>query len=490
MKKKVALLGIYHESNTFLPNETLWEDFQNGHLLYGEDIRSEYENAHHEIGGIIEVFDQSDVEIVPLFFAEATPGGTIIEATFNRLIEEIISALKDEKQWAGVMYCAHGAAVAEGLDDMDGYVFSEIRKIVGKGIPVVVTLDPHANVSHQMILHTDALISYATNPHLDQRQTGEKAAALMLDHLSGRVTLTQSLSMTNVSISIEQQATSEFPCDVLYKKANEYLKKENVLSVSVILGFPYSDVEKMGSSFIAVTDNDFAKAQKITDELRGFLENEKSLFVGDKIGAEEAVRKADQMDKPVLLLDMGDNVGGGSPGDSTILLKALLEKGHLLFFVCIYDPPAVSECMHSGEDTKITTTIGGKTDHLHGTPVMISGKILKLAEGIFSETEPRHGGQVNFDMGKIAIVQLENGSVIMLTSKRIPPFSLKQLTDFEIEPGQFDVLIAKGVQAPLAAYGPVSSSIIRVNTPGVTCADVTQLKYLHRRRPLFPFETW
>src|SRR5690625_3600554 len=97
MKKKVALLGIYHESNTFLPNETLWEDFQNGHLLYGEDIRSEYENAHHEIGGIIEVFDQSDVEIVPLFFAEATPGGTIIEATFNRLIEEIISALKDEK---------------------------------------------------------------------------------------------------------------------------------------------------------------------------------------------------------------------------------------------------------------------------------------------------------------------------------------------------------------------------------------------------------
>jgi microcystin degradation protein MlrC len=114
---------------------------------------------------------------------------------------------------------------------------------------------------------------------------------------------------------------------------------------------------------------------------------------------------------------------------------------------------------------------------------------LQLADGKFSEKAPRHGGQVHFNMGEIAVLSTENGNMVMLTSLRTAPFSLQQMTAFQIAPENFDVIVAKGVNAPIAAYAPVCSSILRVDTPGVTRADMTAFPYKNRRRPLYPFET-
>src|SRR5690606_17347337 len=166
MKKRIALAGIYHESNTFLPNLTTWKNFEQGHLFHGEAIRREYRDAFHEIGGILEEFDDADVEIVPLFFAEATPAGTITAETYDRLVSELCQALEKDGPWDGAMLCAHGAAVAEKHPDMDGDWLTEVRQILGPEAPVVCTIDPHANVSNRMIDATDAIVSYATNPHL------------------------------------------------------------------------------------------------------------------------------------------------------------------------------------------------------------------------------------------------------------------------------------------------------------------------------------
>ena len=251
MIKRIALAGIYHESNTFLPNKTTWKDFENGHLFYGEAIRKEYQDAHHEIGGILEVFDQSHVEIVPLFFAAATPAGMITADTYERLVAEVSNALQVDGPWDGAMLCVHGAAVAENHPDMDGDWLAMTRTILGPGIPIVCTMDPHGNVSEKMIEVTNAIVAYSTNPHLDQRDTGKKAARLMLDHLGEKVRLHQSFARARGSISIEQQATSEYPCTLLYDKARMHMENPDVLSVSIVLGFPYADVPEMASSFIA-----------------------------------------------------------------------------------------------------------------------------------------------------------------------------------------------------------------------------------------------
>ena len=189
---------------------------------------------------------------------------------------------------------------------------------------------------------------------------------------------------------------------------------------------------------------------------------------------------------PVLLLDMGDNVGGGGPGDSTYLLDALedAEKGNT--FVCVYDPKAVESLRNTQVGDIIEMTFGINPQGTLTRTRLVT--LLFKGSGVFDESKPRHGGQIHFDMGEIAIVKTKQNHVVMLTSLRVPPYSLQQLLAFGVDPMKFDAIVAKGVNAPIAAYSGVCETMIQVNTPGLTRADMTKFHYENRRVPLYPFE--
>lgn len=487
---RVAILGIYHESNTFIAKPTTLDDFKNSHWLKGDAIAQEYRHAFHEIGGMLEVLEENNIASVPVMYAEATPGGTVSAATYDTLLKEMMRGLDAVLPIDGCLVVPHGAGVSEEHADMDGHWLTLLRQRLGPDIPIIGTLDPHANVSPAMTAATHALVAYSTNPHIDQRDTGKKAATLMVQTLKGNILPVQQLMQTPVAISIEQQWTSAEPCKGLYDQARKAAGQPGVLSISILLGFPYADVPEMGSAFIVVTDSNLPLCNSIGEELKNKLIDRHTDFVAEKHDIASLLPKMQDWAKPVLLLDMGDNVGGGSPGNSAYLLAAA-EAGKLSgCFICIYDPTAVAEAVKHPPGETFSLSFGnveggymqGKTDY--AIPV----RLLMEADGKFSEDSPRHGGQVNFDMGKIAVVQTGGGNVIMLTSLRVPPFSLRQLTAFGIHPQQFNAVVAKGVNAPIAAYGPVCPTIVQVNTPGVTQADMTRFTYRHRRQPLFPFE--
>ena len=371
---------------------------------------------------------------------------------------------------------------------MDGWWLEKLRTMVGNSIPIIGTLDPHANVSQKMIHATNALIAYKTNPHVDQRATGAEAARLMVDTLEGKIKPVQCYYQPPATISIEQQDTSASPCKELYALAGRLAGETKILSISVLLGFPYADVNEMGSGFIAVTNNDGSLALSTAKTLGDYLWNHRADFIGKKISVDEAIETVAVKAKPVLLLDMGDNVGGGSPGDGTFILEALEKSGKWKSFICLYDPEAVAVADNGKPGSKISLIVGGKTDQQHGHPYATEVTIRTISDGTFKEHQPRHGGQVNFNMGRIAIVETVKGTTIMLTSLRIAPFSLNQLTSFGIRPEDFDVIVAKGVHAPIAAYKPVCKSFIQVDTEGITQADLTRFPFQKRRKPLYPFE--
>jgi microcystin degradation protein MlrC len=185
---------------------------------------------------------------------------------------------------------------------------------------------------------------------------------------------------------------------------------------------------------------------------------------------------------------MGDNVGGGSPADGTILAQALHQRKIPKSFVCLYDPESVAQAQASGEWGVRRFRVGGKTDNRHGEPLDCEATVVGLFDGLFDEPQPRHGGFTHMDQGPTAVLRTDDGLTIMLTSRRTPPFSLRQLTAHGIQPEDYQILVAKGVSAPVAAYKEVSKHFIRVNTPGCTTADIEHLTYRHRRRPMFPFE--
>jgi len=487
MSKRVALLGIYHESNTFVEQPTTLANFQKGHYLRGEDIRKEYQDAHHEIGGMLEVLDQHHIEVLPLMYAEATPGGTITAETYQALLSDLMEAVDAVGHVDAFLVVPHGAGVSEAHRDMDGHWLAQLREKVGANVPIVGTLDLHANVSPLMVSSTNALVSYRQNPHVDQRQRGKEAAELLVKSLKKEIKLAQVLVQVPLAISIEQQFTAHEPCKSLYAYAQELSAQKGILSISIQHGFPYADVEEMGTSFIVVADGDTRLAQATGNKLAAYIVEHKERFIGKKNSVSESVALIEARDKPVLLLDMGDNIGGGSPGNNCCLLEEFEAQKKYKYFVCIYDPDAVIQASKYQEGEAFQVSINGIGKDGRKT-YKLDVNLQQINDGNFKEDRPRHGGQVNYKMGKTAIVTTANGSVLMLTSLRVPPFSLQQLTAFGIVPQAFDAIVAKGVNAPIAAYSPVCPSIIQVNTPGVTQADMTMFTFQNRRKPLFPFE--
>lgn len=481
MQQRIALIGMYHESNSFSPKMTRLENFKSSHWLVGNEIIKAYEFAHHEIGGMIEILHQLEMKPVPVIFVEATPGGIIEGESVEILIQCLMNEVAKVLPVDGCLVIAHGAASSEQYADLDGYWLTLLRDKLGPNVPIVGTIDPHANMSELMVNATDALIAYATNPHIDQRETGKKAAHLLARILAGTVRPTQALTQVPMVISIDKQLTQAEPCCSLYNLAVSLCDHIEILSVSVILGFPYADVREMGTSFLVVSNGSHQKAIEVGKILKNYIIENRRMFTPSLTELSSSLNKIAASEKPVLLLDMGDNVGGGSPGNSTVLFELLEQMRSCLFFICIDDPIAVNNLINCIENQSVRISFGEPVQHL-------TVKVEKIFDGQFSEEAPRHGGQLHFDMGKTAIVRTAAGNVVMLTSLRTAPFSLKQLTSFGLNPLEFDVIVAKGVNAPIAAYGTVCPTSLQVNSPGVTQIDLTSFDYKNRRRPLYPFE--
>ncbi len=485
---RVGIIGLLHESNTFIREPTTLAHFERNSLLRGQAIRTTFADSFHEIGGFFAGLQRAEIEAVPLFVARALPYGTITAETFSTLLESLLRELKAALPLDGLLVAPHGATVSGSFPDADGEWLTQVRLAVGPTIPVVGTLDPHGNLTPAMVSACDALVAYRSNPHLDQHARGLEAANLLARTLRREIRPTMAAAFPPVAINIERQCSTESPCRELYAEADRWLRYPGVLSNSVMLGFPYSDVVEMGSSFITVTDNDLELARHGSNELATYLWSHRYDFAGQFLSVEDAVAMAATGPGPVCLLDMGDNVGGGSPGDGTILAHALRDRMGLRAFVCLWDPEAVSAAIQAGPGARMSLTIGAKVDDQHGSPLKDWFTVVALVDGKFDEPQPRHGGFTHCDQGPTALVRNESGLTVMLTTSRMPPFSLRQLTAFDVNPADFQVLVAKGVNAPVAAYAPVCTRILRVNTPGVTTADMRQLAYSHRRRPLFPFE--
>lgn len=485
---RVGIIAWIQESNTFLPEPTTLAHFEQDVLLTGAPMRDDFIDAQHEVGGMLRTLAHADVETVPLFAARAIPFGAMTAETHLTLRTRLLDALLAAGPLDGLLVTPHGATVSEAVPDVDGDWLQAVRNIVGPTVPIIGTLDPHANLSPAMVAATDALLAYRTNPHIDQAARGAEAAELMLATLAGRVRPVQAAVFPPMAMNIERQCTSEEPLAGICRYADGLRERVGILGVSVFMGFPYADVAEMGSAALVVTDGNRPLAQNAADELGRRLWEHREGLAGTFLSVTDAVTQAATAPAPVCLLDMGDNVGGGSPADATWLLHELARQHVTPSFIILFDPDSVAKAEAAGVGQRVPLSVGGHSGNLHGAPFSAEFTVQFLGDGRFSEPEARHGGFTHFDQGRTAIVRTDAGLTVMLTSRRVPPFSLRQLTSFGLDPAAFRVLVAKGVNAPLAAYAPVCRTVLRVNTPGVTTADMTTLPYQHRRKPLYPFE--
>jgi microcystin degradation protein MlrC len=478
-----------HETNTFASQPTDLATWERAGIRHGAEIERIWGNSHATMAGFLDIRERMGVDVEPLLFTFATPAGTITAEAYDRITGEMLDLLRDRGPWDGILLAQHGAAVAENAPDMDGEVAARVREQVGPNVPIGMALDLHANVSQQMIDNSTVTTVYRTNPHLDPRPRALECAELIVRAARGEIRPVQALEMPPLVVDILRQYTGEQPMQGLMEDLASVLARPGILSGSVVEGYPYADVAEMGMSFLVVSDGDPNAARDGARWLAERAWSRRAELVGSAPSPEQALRAAQAAERgPIVLMDVGDNVGGGSPGDSTILLAEAQRLGVRSFLVTLYDPESVAQCVAAGADGRVDLQVGGKTDQLHGAPVPVTGTVLRLADGHFEEPNPIHGGHRFFDQGQTAVVETDDGHTLILTSKLILPLSIQQVRSVGVRPEDFKVIVAKGVVSPRPAYQPIAAQIVLVDTPGVTRASLDGFLYHRRRRPLFPFE--
>ncbi|HUQ93126.1 MAG TPA: M81 family metallopeptidase [Bryobacteraceae bacterium] len=462
---RVGLAGFLHESNTFLPTPTTLQHFHQASYTEGAAVLDRWRESRHELGGMI-----ASLDVVPLLATYAVPSGTITAEAFESIAMRLMELVEEAEPLDGLLIALHGATVSARYPDADGEILRRLRARLR--IPIIGTLDLHANVSPQMAENSDALIFYRSNPHLDQFERGMEAGRLMLRTLKGEVSPVQWLETPPLLIPIASQNTAQPPARLLYDDVREAERWPGMLSASAAMGFYYADVAENGASFLAVADGDRALAARTAKWMAKRAWDRRAEFAIDLPGPAEAVRLAAEVpDGPVVLLDVGDNVGGGSAANSTVLLEEILRQRVPNALVVLYDPRAVEECVAAGVRNPVR-----------------QGIVRMIHDGRFIETEIRHGGWGICDQGLTAVVETPEQHTIVYTSLRMAPMSLEQILSLGIKPERKKIIVVKGVIAPRAAYEPVAERIIAVDTPGATAASPARFEYVHRRRPLYPLE--
>lgn len=488
---QLGIAGFTHESNTFATTPTTLADFQ---VDTGQAVIGQYANTFHEIAGFIAGADEFDYALYPLTAANATPAGPLTAETYETLVTQLLEALKGAPRLDGLLLALHGAMVAENYPHADAETVRRVRELMGPDFPIVVTHDYHGNVPEALVADANALIIYKTTPHIDQRERGLQAASILTRTIRGEIKPTSAIVKPEVLFNIVYHNTSLPPMQPLMQAAIALEQQPGILACSIAAGYQYADVPAMGPSIVVVTDNDPALARQEAERLGQMMWAIRDQLKPAILGPDAAVQRAMAARQgPVALFDLGDNVGGGSAGDATTLLKALLDHKADGWVMTLYDPEAVEQCAQAGIGATVSLQAGGKTDDMHGSPVPITGRVRTLHSGAYMETERRHGGGRYFNQGLTVVLEIgrktpESGGLLILNSQRIYPNSIHQITSVGIQPSQQRILVAKGAVAPRAAYEPVCAEIIEVDTPGATAINRPSQDYNQARETLYEWQ--
>jgi microcystin degradation protein MlrC len=261
-----------------------------------------------------------------------------------------------------------------------------------------------------------------------------------------------------------------------------------VIAITVAGGFCYSDVPKSGMSVVVSTRNDPATAERYARELRDEIWAHRDEFVQTNVSPTEAVRQAmDATDgKPAIFVDAADNIGGGAPGDGTVILAGVIAQAATGVAVAIADSEAVAIAFSAGVGARFDALVGGKSDRLHGDPVRVQGKVRLLCDGQFVYRGSYMTGQVR-EMGRTAVIDF-NGNSLILNELKTMPFDQEQLRTVGVNPEYCRGIVVKSATAWRAAYEDMAGPVLEVDTPGICTVNLSMLPYEYVTRPIFPLD--
>jgi microcystin degradation protein MlrC len=499
---RIAILGFAIECNRFSPVTTA-ADFEQDVDIRGNQIVSEARSGASitmpDLPGFFTEMDRTGQWTpVPLRVALAQPGGPVEESFFRTFLSDIEAGLKAAGALDAVFISAHGAALAEGTDDPDGDLFEVVRRVVGPDMPVVAVFDLHANVSHKMIDNLSVFVGYLENPHTDIYERGVEAARHMRECLGGART---AIAMVKVPLVPPQIAllTAKGPYADLIKYGQTKLGGD-ILNVSVMAGFAYSDSPKNGLTAVVTARNANKKAAaKLSLKIAKRAWDMKVRFkrammsLGDGVQLAVSVGR-DRRRKPIVLADVADNPGGGGRGNTTYLLRALKSAGaqHVIFGV-FNDAAMAAKAHELGEGAVFTASFNSQEHQEFSLPFDSEAKVLKLSDGKYVG---RRGvlKNVSSDMGPSALLDL-GGIQLVVISHRCQCMDPRQFEMFGLDIAQARVVVVKSRGHFRGGFDEFfkPEQIYEVDCPGLTSPVLANFTWSKLPRPVYPLDeetTW
>ncbi len=491
---RIALGKFAQESQSFSPVPGSWMHFGPNDVLRGQELVEHFGGTRTGLGGALAFAQEHGIEVVPLLSASASSSaGHVLSDVFETIRDELVERLRQALPVDGVLLVLHGAMVVQGFDDGTGEILRAARAVVGPNVPLVGTLDLHANVTYQMVDQATALAGYHTAPHIDLVETAERGMRLLLAASQGSARPTSALRRIPMILPGETARTTDGPYAEVMATTEALMDSPGVLDASAFSVQPWLDVYDVASSVLVITDGDRATAEREADSLAEAFWQRRHEFDLDLEPTDEAIRRALASDeRPFVLADSADAPSSGAPGDSTAVLKALLDampsKDCLLNIV---DRGAVDAMVRAGVGQEVTLRLGAGFSSTFYSPVEVAGRVRLISDGDFVQKGPGFHGQI-LHRGRTGVLQI--GRIYLVVMERaVRQWDPELYRSVGLEPRDAQIAVVKSPAGFRAAYDPFAAEIVIIDAPGVCSPNLRSLPFEHVRRPHSPldeFEDW
>jgi microcystin degradation protein MlrC len=483
---RIAVGGFLHETNTFAPTKATYDDFVHGGgwpaMARGADVLKTMRHINVGLAGFVEQAETNGWEMVPTISCGASPSAHVTKDAYERIVTVMVEGIQAAGPLDAVYLDLHGAMVTEHLDDGEGEILARLRKVIGKELPLVVSLDLHANVTPEMVEHADALIAYRTYPHVDMADTGRAASHHLALLLGSKQRLAKAFRQLPFLIPISWQCTNDEPSKGIYRKLAR-LESEDVPTLSFAPGFPAADFPHCGPSVFAYGKTQ-ADADAAADQMAKLIIGHESDFEGRIYTPDEGVRRAMELatraSKPIVIADTQDNPGAGGDSDTTGMLRALVRNNARRAAIgVIYDPASAKAAHEAGVGATVTLALGGKSGIAGDAPYKETFAVEKLSDGKFVASGPYYGGR-DMDMGPSAALRIGDVRVVVSSHKaQLADQSMYRYVG--IEPTEQAVLVNKSSVHFRADFEPIAETLLICAAPGAMPADTAALPWMRLR---------
>ncbi len=486
---RIAVGGWQHETNTFATIKADYAAFERADewpaLSIGEALFNNTEGVHLPVTGAIQRLRQKQHQLIPLLWCSATPCSYVTEEAFEKISDQFVRQIRQSMPLDGIYLDLHGAMVCEHLEDGEGEFLGRVRAIVGDQIPIVVSLDLHANVTPLMVSHASVLDIFRTYPHIDMGETGARAANLLDYLINSGESLYWSYRQLDFMIALNSGCSLIEPCQSIYNQLPGYIKNQ-IKSVSFACGFHLSDIRDVGPS-IVVYGTSQQDAASVADQLLELIQQQESVFFQRiwpaRQGIAEAIRLLSDGANTIVIADTQDNPGGGGAGDTTGVLQALIEmEADNAVFGALSDPATVAQAIEAGVGSSIRANLGGKSGLPGQVPFPCDCVVLGFADGNFTATGPMYKG-ARMTLGPCALIEV-SGIKVVLSSSPVQTADQSLFRHLGIEPEEMSIVGLKSSVHFRNDFTNLASEILVVAAPGAVFADPANLEYKNKRKAI------